>query len=138
MIRKRRQATDSDNESIIDMTPMLDIVFILLIFFIVTTSFVKETGIEVNRPHAETAKNQQRANILVAISASGELWIDQQQTDLSAIRMHIERLHLENPEGSLVIVADQQATAGLLTQVIDQARLAGVTNVSIAASQGQK
>ena len=134
-MRKRRQSTDSDNETIIDMTPMLDIVFILLIFFIVTTSFVKETGIEVNRPHADTASKQQRANILVAISASGELWIDQQQTDLLAIRMHIERLHLENPEGALVIVADQQATAGLLTQVIDQARLAGVDNVSIAARQ---
>lgn len=127
---RRRQ----EDEAGIDMTPMLDIVFIMLIFFIVTTSFVKESGIDVSRPSAATAVKKQRANILVGISETGDVWIQKRRIDIRAVRANIERLHAENPEGSVVIQADKSAKTGALVQVMDQIRLAGVENVSIAAS----
>jgi biopolymer transport protein ExbD len=117
------------------MTPMLDVVFIMLIFFIVTASFVKESGIDVNRPDAATAVKKERGNILVAISSSGQIWIDKRQVDPRALRANIERLHAENPQGSVVIQADKDSKNGLLVQVMDAARLAGVYNVSIAAQE---
>ena len=113
---------------------MLDVVFIMLIFFIVTASFVKESGIDVNRPDASTAEMQPQGNILVAISASGQIWIDKRQIDPRALRANIERLKAENPEGSVVIQADRDSKNGLLVKVMDAARQAGVTNVSIAAN----
>ena len=130
------QAMEAEEESAIDITPMLDIVFIMLIFFIVTTSFVKETGVDVNRPSAQTAERQERGNILVAIRENGEVWIDRRQVDLRAVRANIERLHAENPEGAVVILADSHSETGLLVQVMDQVRLAGVSNISIAADEG--
>jgi biopolymer transport protein ExbD len=120
-------------ESEVNLTPMLDVVFIMLIFFIVTASFVKESGIDVNRPDAATAEKKERANILVAISASNQIWVDKRQVDPRALRANIERLHAENPQGSVVIQADKESKNGLLVQVMDAARLAGVFNVSIAA-----
>jgi biopolymer transport protein ExbD len=116
------------------MTPMLDIVFIMLIFFIVTSSFIKESGIDVSSPSASTAERKERGNILIAISAEGEVWIDKRNVDIRAVRSNVERLHAENPEGSVVIQADKDSKNGLLIQVIDQARLAGVSNVAIAAT----
>ena len=92
-------------ESNLDLTPMLDIVFIMLIFFIVTTSFIKESGIEVNRPNAETAERDQKGNILVAISENNEIFIDRRKVDLRAIRPNIIRLKAENPEGSVIILS---------------------------------
>lgn len=112
---------------------MLDIVFIMLIFFIVTTSFVKEAGIDVNRPGAVTSERKERASILVAITEDGQIWIDKRQIDVRAVRANIERLLAENPHGSVVIQADKSSKNGLLVQVMDAARLAGVDNVSIAA-----
>ena len=129
---RRKRGRDSD-ESEVDMTPMLDVVFIMLIFFIVTASFVKEAGIDVTRPPAATAERKERGNILVAITANDQIWIDRRQVDPRALRANIERMHAENPQGSVVIQADEESKNGLLVQVMDAARLAGVTNVSLAA-----
>jgi biopolymer transport protein ExbD len=129
----RRQYQKPDEETEIDITPMLDIVFIMLIFFIVTASFVKETGIDVNRPDAVTAEKKERANILVAITGDGQIWIDKRQVDPRALRANIERLHAENPQGSVVIQVDKESKTDTLIQVMDASRQAGVFNVSIAA-----
>ena len=124
-----------EEEAAIDMTPMLDVVFIMLIFFIVTASFVKESGIDVNRPDAATAVKKDRANILVAISDKGEVWINKRQVDIRAVQANIERLYAENPQGSVVIQADKKATTEVLIKVMDASRAAGVFDVSIAADE---
>ena len=131
----RRLFSREEEESRIDLTPMLDVVFIMLIFFIVTTSFVKESGIEVSRPSAKTAEQQTRASILVAINQSGEVWIQRRKIDLASVRANIERLHAESPEGTVVIQADRRSETGLLVEVMDQIKLAGVEKISIAASE---
>ncbi|KFZ30466.1 biopolymer transporter ExbD [Pseudidiomarina salinarum] len=125
-----------EEDAQIDMTPMLDVVFIMLIFFIVTASFVKESGIDVNRPEAATAVQKDRANILVAISAKGEIWINKRQVDARAVQANIARLYAENPQGSVVIQADRKATTDTLIKVMDAARAAGVYDVSIATEEG--
>ncbi|ATC84751.1 MULTISPECIES: biopolymer transporter ExbD [Pseudoalteromonas] len=122
-----------DEAEEINMTPMLDVVFIMLIFFIVTASFVKEAGIDVNRPEAATAVKKERANILVAISDTGEIWINKRQIDVRAVQANIERLKAENPQGSVVIQADKKATTDMLIKVMDASRAAGAFDVSIAA-----
>ncbi len=129
------QIPQEEDDSSIDLTPMLDVVFIMLIFFIVTASFIKEAGIEVNRPEATTATKQDQANILIAIAADGQIWIDRRRVDVRNIRANIERLHAENPQGSVVIQADKQSTNEKLVAVMDAARQAGVFNVSIAANE---
>ena len=129
----RRRYTEQEEETTIDLTPLMDIVFIMLIFFIVTTSFIKEAGVDINRPSANTAERKERGNILVAITANDQIWIDKRRIDVRAVRANIERLKAENPEGSVVIQADKESKNGLLVQVMDQARLAGVLNISIAA-----
>ena len=123
-----------DEETEINITPMLDVVFIMLIFFIVTASFVKEAGIDVNRPDAQTAVKKEKANILIAISENGEIWINRRRVDIRAVRANIERLHAENPQGSVVIQADKKSYTDTLVQVMDAARQAGVYNVAIAAN----
>ncbi|HBE93055.1 MAG TPA: biopolymer transporter ExbD [Gammaproteobacteria bacterium] len=130
----RRRHSHKNDEAEINITPMLDVVFIMLIFFIVTTSFIKETGIDVNRPSADTAEKKERGNILVAINANGEIWMNKRKIDIRSVRANIERAHAENPEGSVVITADKESKTDTLIQVMDQARLAGVQNVSIAAT----
>ncbi len=127
--------SQEEEESQIDLTPMLDVVFIMLIFFIVTASFIKESGIDVNKPDAPTAEKKDDANILIAISANNEIWIDRRQIDPRAVRANIERLHAENPKGSVVIQADEKSFNETLVQVMDAARQAGVYNVSIAANR---
>ena len=129
----RRRKAETEEESEINITPMLDVVFIMLIFFIVTASFVKESGLDISRPDAATAERKERGNILVAISETGQIWIDRRQIDIRAVRANIERLHAENPQGAVVIQADENSKNGLLVRVMDAARLAGVENVSIAA-----
>jgi len=130
---KKQRLQPREEESEINMTPMLDIVFIMLIFFVVTASFLKETGVDVSRPEASTAVRKEHGNILVGITARDEVWIDRRRVDIRAVRANIERLRAENPEGGVVIQADRTAKTGLLVQVIDQARMAGVADVSIAA-----
>lgn len=129
---KRLPKTEEDNE--LDLTPMLDVVFILLIFFIVTTSFVKETGIDINRPSATTAEKKAKGNILIAISANGDIWIDNREIDIRAVRANIQQLKAQYPQSSVIIQSDQDARTGKLVKVMDQVRLAGVQNISIAAS----
>jgi biopolymer transport protein ExbD len=122
-----------EEENEINLTPMLDVVFIMLIFFIVTASFIKEAGIDVDRPDAPTAESQDDAAILIAISAGDEIWIDRRQTEPNAVRGMIERLHAENPKGSIVIQADEESTNEMLVVVMEAAKQAGVTNVAISA-----
>ncbi len=132
-MRKNRgalRAEEEDNE--INLTPMLDVVFIMLIFFIVTASFIKEAGIDVIRPEATTADKQEDAAILIAISANDEIWIDRRETDPRALRTAIERLHSENPKGSIVIQADEASTNEMLVIVMQAAKQVGVANVAIA------
>ncbi len=131
-MRRRSSRSSIEQNPEIDMTPMLDIVFIMLIFFIVTTSFVKESGIDVNRPTAQTAQTKERAHIIVSIKSNGEVWIDKRAVDIRAIRANIARLHAENPLGSVIIAADRDTHVHVLVQVMDQVRLAGITNASIA------
>ncbi len=130
----RRHQVQQD-ESELDITPMLDIVFIMLIFFIVTTSFVKEAGITVNTPSASSAVSQDKASIFVAISDTGEVWIDKRQVDIATVRAIVARLHTNNPEGAVVIQADKKVSADQLMNVMDQVRLAGVKNIALAAKK---
>jgi len=129
----RTQKTDSD----IDLTPMLDVIFIMLIFFIVTTSFIKESGVDVHRPSAKTAEKKQRASILVAITSEGAIWIQKRQVDVRSVRANIEKLHAESPEGTVIIQADKESETGILIDVMDQIKLAGVKSISISAHQKQ-
>lgn len=124
-----------EEEITIDLTPMLDVVFIMLIFFIVTASFVKESGIDVNRPEAATAVKKDRANILIAISDKNEIWINKRRIDERAVQANIERLYAENPQGSVVIQADKKAVTETLIKVMDASRAAGVFDVSIATQE---
>lgn len=124
-----------EDDSLIDLTPMLDIVFIMLIFFVVSASFVKETGIDINRPQAHTASIREAANIKVAINEFDEIWIDKQRVDIRAVRPLLERLHIENPQGALIIQADRKSTNNRLVQVMDAARQVGINGISIAASE---
>ncbi|MCH8098992.1 MAG: biopolymer transporter ExbD [Proteobacteria bacterium] len=117
----------------INLTPMLDVVFIMLIFFIVTATFIKESGIQVNRPDTVTAEFQEDASILIAISSTDEIWIDRKEREPRAVRGVIERLHSENPKGSIVIQADEDSTNEMLVIVLEAAKAAGVKNVAIAS-----
>jgi biopolymer transport protein ExbD len=132
-MRKDKMLGGEEEENEINLTPMLDVVFIMLIFFIVTASFIKEAGIDVDRPDAPSADSQDDAAILIAISANDEIWIDRRETEPNAVRGMIERLHAENPKGSIVIQADEESTHEMLVVVMEAAKQAGVTNVAIAA-----
>ena len=132
-MRQRLNTKTTEQESEINLTPMLDVIFIMLIFFIVTTSFVKESGIEVNRPTAATAVKQERASIFIAINEKGQIFLQKRKIEIEAVRSNIEKLHAESPEGSVVIQADKASETGVLVQVMDQIRLAGVKNISVAA-----
>jgi biopolymer transport protein ExbD len=133
MRKKRGALAVEEEESEINLTPMLDVVFIMLIFFIVTATFIKEAGIQVERPDTVTADKQEDASILIAISPNDEIWIDREERDPRAIRGIIERLHAENPKGSIVIQADEGSTHEMLVIVMEAAKAAGVTNVAIAS-----
>jgi len=125
-----------EEENEINLTPMLDVVFIMLIFFIVTATFIKEAGIQVERPDTVTADTQDDAAILIAISANDEIWIDRQKRDPRQVRSIIERLHAENPKGGIVIQADEESTNEMLVVVMEAAKGAGVSNVAIASDDG--
>ena len=132
-MRKITQSA-AEEESSIDITPLIDIVFIMLIFFIVTATFVKETGIDVNKPDAPTATVKNKANILIAIDSNDNIWIDRRRVDPRSVRPNIERLHAENPQGSVVIQADKKSTNEMLVLVMDASRSAGVFNIALAAN----
>ncbi len=124
-----------EEESAIDLTPMLDVVFIMLIFFIVTATFVKEAGVDVVRPQASTAERQDLANILIAITAEDEIWLDGSRMDERDLATRIKRLHAENPQGSVVIQADRDSTHKKLKVVMDAVQKAGVPQVAVAADE---
>ncbi|MFT7186076.1 MAG: biopolymer transport protein ExbD [Pseudohongiellaceae bacterium] len=130
--------SSDDNETGIDMTPMLDVVFIMLIFFIVTTSFVKEAGVDINRPRAESAVTQNKNSILIAITHNNDIWINQHQVDPRAVRRNVERLKADSPQSGVIIQADEDSKTGLLVKVMDQVKLAGVENIAIAAHKGNQ
>jgi biopolymer transport protein ExbD len=131
-MRIRRHAPQQE-ETGIDLAPMLDFVMNLLIFFIITAAFISESGIRVNRPTAQTATKEDQANVFVAISANGEVWIDRQHVDIRAVRTNIQRLKSQHPKMTVIIQADKDARAGLMVEAMDQVRLAGVKDVAIAA-----
>ena len=117
----------------IDLAPMLDFVLNLLIFFIITTSFIKEAGVTVVKPTATTAENRESGNILIAIRENGEIWMDRKRVDIRQVRTNIEKLHIERPDDTAVILADQAAPASILARVMDEVRAGGIREVSVAA-----
>lgn len=133
MMSRRHAASVEGEETGIDLAPMLDFVLNLLIFFIITTSFVKEAGIQVTRPQALTAEHKDSGNILIAIRPNGDIWMDKRKINLREVRGAIERLHIERPDDTVVIIADKDSQTGVLTKVMDQVKLGGVGDVSIAA-----
>jgi biopolymer transport protein ExbD len=133
-MQSRRHASEESDETGIDLAPMLDFVLNLLIFFIITTSFIKEAGIVVNKEQALTAESKDSGNILIAIRPNGDIWMDKRRVDIREVRPLIERLHVERPEDTVVVIADKEASTGMLTQVMDQVKLGGVSDVSIATA----
>lgn len=129
-------ARRKDKKSAVELNiaPLIDMVFILLIFFLVTTSFVKETGIDVTRPTASTATMQSKATILIAVDSQNRVFMDHREIDIRAVRANTERALAENPDGVVVVVADRQSDTGVAIQVMDGCRLAGASNVSLAAA----
>lgn len=125
--KQRRQPLD------INMAPLIDMVFILLIFFLVTTSFVKESGVDVTRPTAATAESMSKAGIMIGIDKDNGIFMEKRQIDLRAVRANVERALAENPKSTVVIVADRQSLTGIAIEVMDACRLAGAESVSIAA-----
>jgi biopolymer transport protein ExbD len=131
-MQSRRHAPETE-ETGIDLAPMLDFTTNLLIFFIITTSFIKEAGIEVFKPSAQTAFGRDSGNLLIAIRENGDIWMDRRQIDLRDVRPQMERLHIERPDDTVVIIADKESDAGVVAKVMDEVRLAGITIMSIAA-----
>ena len=125
------QAVEEKDEP--NITPMLDVVFILLIFFIVTANFIKEPGLEINRPDSDTAETQENAAILIAVGPTGEVWMDGRRIDVRQVKANVVKLLADNPQGSVVIQADEKAVADTIIKVMDGAREAGVTAISLAS-----
>ena len=132
MARQANRFSRTDEESDINLTPMLDVVFIMLIFFIVTATFIKQAGIDVMRPAAETGEQKPTVSVLVAINAKGDIWIDKRKVDAAAVRAHIERLHAENPKGGLVIQSDRHAKYEQLKAELAAARAAGMSQIAVS------
>ena len=131
----RKQRFRGDEDAAIDMTPMLDIVFIMLIFFIVTTSFVKEAGIDVLKPKASNASAKPSANIFIAIKPNGEVWMDKREVDIERVAANIERMIAEQPTDTIIIQADKEAKHGVVVKVMDAIKSAGIDKISIAAEK---
>jgi biopolymer transport protein ExbD len=117
----------------LNIAPLIDMVFILLIFFLVTTSFVKETGVDINRPVASTAVSKEKAAIMVGITAEGRIYMEKREIDIRAVRANVERSLAESPESQVIVVADRESKTGTVIKVMDGCRLAGAANVSLAA-----
>jgi biopolymer transport protein ExbD len=131
MARRHAHTEEAD----INITPMLDIVFIMLIFFIVTTSFTKETGATIIRPEAGQAVALQNGTILIGVKPNDDIWMAKRQIELREVRQMVERARAENPEGSVVIVADKDSRIGTVAQIMDQVKMAGVQGVAISAEK---
>ena len=127
-----RKFAKADEEAEVNMTPMLDIVFIMLIFFIVTAVFVKEAGATVFKPEAETSELQVKASIMIAIKDNDEIWLNRNPIEIDAITTNVEKLHAENPRGTIVIQADKNSSAGIWMKVFDEVRKANVPKIATA------
>ena len=136
MGRFRETAGDDSSESGIDISPLIDCVFILLIFFIVTTTFVEETGVEVDKPQAASASRLEKNSILIAVTNGGEVVYGGREIGLSGVQPLVKRM-LQKEDVPVIIQADRNSRSGLLVQVIDEAKLAGATKVSLATRQSQ-
>lgn len=121
----------------LNIAPLIDMVFILLIFFLVNTSFVKESGIEVNRPTASTANVQEKAAIMISINKENRIFMENHEIDVRAIRANVERALAENPEGGVIVISDKVSDAGVVISVMDGCRMAGAQNISLAATVEQ-
>src|SRR5687768_12960744 len=128
-----RRHTPETEDTGIDLAPMLDFTTNLLIFFIITTSFIKEAGTTVFKPEAVTGVNRDSGNLLIAIRENGDIWMDRRRIELREVRPQMERLHIERPDDTVVIIADRESDAGMVAKVMDEVRLAGITTMSIAA-----
>lgn len=135
-MQSRRHSESEGDETGIDLAPMLDFVLNLLIFFIITTSFVKEAGVFVNKELAMTGESQEKGNILIAIRPNGDIWMDKRRVDIREVRPLIERLHVERADDTVVIIADRESQTNVLTQVMDAVKAGGVGDVSIATLPG--
>ena len=133
MLSKRHTSAEGEEHGI-DLAPMLDFVLNLLIFFIITTSFVKEPGVTVTREQAEMASSAEKGNILIAIRPNGEIWMDRRQVDIREVRPLIERLHIERPDDTVVVVADKAAKTGVLGKVMDEVKAGGIKEVAMGAA----
>jgi len=131
-MQSRRHSPESEHHGI-DLAPMLDFCINLLIFFIITTSFIKPAGVTVFKPVAVTAQHEDSGNLLIAIRENGDIWMDRQHVDLRDLRTRMERLHIERPDDTVVIIADKASKAGVVAKVMDEVRLAGIKFQSIAA-----
>ena len=132
-----RDHSNREEDLEINMTPMLDIVFIMLIFFIVTAVFVKEAGVDINKPEAINAEQQKRVSILIAITADNKVWLNRKEVDIKSVRSIVEKLHSENPKGTVSVQADETAKAGVTLEVMKAVRAAGVPQVAISAEKGK-
>ncbi len=134
-MRKNHHAGADEEADEINLTPMLDVVFIMLIFFIVTASLIKEPGVDIDRTDAITLDKYPKATILIAISNADEIWIDKKPVEPAGVRGKIEQLLAENPKGEVVIQADNESTHEILTLVMEACKDAGVGNVAISAAE---
>jgi len=132
---KIKRTSDSEKPIEINMAPLIDMTFLLLIFFIVTTSFVKETGLEVHRPSAKSAESRDKTPILIGISRTGSIYMDNRPIDIRSVRAQVERSLADTPDNGVIVVADKESNTGIVVEVIDQCRLAGAKAVSIAAKR---
>ncbi len=136
MINVRGTVRGTSDRTDINMGPLIDMVFLLLIFFVVTTSFVKETGVDVTRATAATAEAKDANTVMVGINEDGEVFYDGRRVDVRSVRGLVERALAEDPTAGVIIVADRGSLTGVVVQVMDQCRLAGAANVSLAAERG--
>ena len=138
MINTRRTLRKNTETSDINISPLIDLVFLLLIFFMVTTSFVRETGVDINRPSALTAETKKQGDILIGVTADGRIFMEKRQIDIRIIHVHVARYLAEHPDAAVIIVADRASRTGDLIRVMDQCRLAGAKKISVAASKASK
>ena len=134
-MNKSRFLVAAEDETQVDITPMLDVVFIMLIFFIVTSTFVKESGVDVTRPDADTAVKTDALTIQIGITANNQIWFDKRLVDKRAVRANVEKGLAESPGAAVIIVADALSNTEALIDVMDQARLAGAQSISVATDE---
>ena len=135
-MRRRRAPGATQEHTGIDLAPMLDFVVNLLIFFIITAVFVKEVGLEVNRPTSfEQPQEQDSESIQIQILENGEIWVDNRAVDVRAVRANVERMSAVSPDSGVLILAQERAPTGTLVEVVDQVRLGGIDNITFSTTE---